>query len=619
MREKRLKSNNIISNEAKKCSGYNDKKRECQSYKYSNKGKSSLHEAIILSGSSIFIKYENDGIVCVDQIEESDRTIRPPYSEEYPYEPYEFANIEELKSYVKKAKTETIDSLYLWAKSIVTKYNDQDSPKLILLAADVVWSYFQDKFSTTHYVTVIGDNGSGKSTIGDTFEAVAYRVVSMTDPSAANLFRILGTLEPGQCTLVADEAEKIDQSPEIMSTLKTGYQFKSKVARVNMNTGKQEFYYPYCLKIIIAERSPDEMKAKGVLDRTFVLNTYNGTPKYDIKEAQKPAGNANRQTLLEELVDFRKVMLVYRVLHSEDPIEDIDIGIQGRHKELCKPMIQLFHNTKSNMEIQAAFQKFLDEKNQRKINSLEAALHPIIVNLVSTAGRELSVARVWNSILETIPGTRDEKKPNEFQSYDFGIMYRNTITNIMCDKFGAERSHRRNGTVLTFDHEKLVRVGNLYNLETKIQTKIGDGEGGDSGEGSGGGGPISQKNNVGEGGDSGEGSGEDRPISAEQTNPNNKEFVTVAATTTEDSIKMNNNNNNSSDLVGCFWPNRHPQSSVEPSQPSQPSPQDNRDTAAVAKSIYRIHAHSDIFACNNCRLTGDKWEMRQHPCNGSKK
>jgi hypothetical protein len=66
----------------------------------------------------------------------------------------------------------------------------------------------------------------------------------MTGPSAANLFRILGTLEPGQCTLVADEAEKIDQSPEIMSTLKTGYQFKSKVARVDMNTGKQEFYYP---------------------------------------------------------------------------------------------------------------------------------------------------------------------------------------------------------------------------------------------------------------------------------------------------------------------------------------------------------------------------------------
>jgi hypothetical protein len=27
----------------------------------------------------------------------------------------------------------------------------------------------------------------------------------------------------------------------------------------------------------------------------------------------------------------------------------------------------------------------------------------------------------------------------------------------------------------------------------------------------------------------------------------------------------------------------------------------------------------DIFACENCRLKGDKWEMQQHPCKGSKK
>jgi hypothetical protein len=92
----------------------------------------------------------------------------------------------------------------------------------------------------------------------------------MTDPTAANFFRILGTVEPGQCTLVADEAEKTDQSPEIMSTLKTGFQFKSRTPRVNMNNGKQEFYYTYCFKMIIAERSPNETKANGVLDRTLV-------------------------------------------------------------------------------------------------------------------------------------------------------------------------------------------------------------------------------------------------------------------------------------------------------------------------------------------------------------
>ena len=77
-----------------------------------------------------------------------------------------------------------MDSLYKKAKSIIQKYNDQDEHKLTLLTADIVWSYFQDKFSTTHYIGVVGDNGSGKSTVGDTFEAIGYRVVNMTDPSA---------------------------------------------------------------------------------------------------------------------------------------------------------------------------------------------------------------------------------------------------------------------------------------------------------------------------------------------------------------------------------------------------------------------------------------------------
>ena len=70
----------------------------------------------------------------------------------------------------------------------------------------------------------VSDNGSGKSTIGNVFEFLGYRCVNMTDPTTANLFRIFGTIEAGQCTLVLDEAEKIDQDKDMMSILKTGYE-----------------------------------------------------------------------------------------------------------------------------------------------------------------------------------------------------------------------------------------------------------------------------------------------------------------------------------------------------------------------------------------------------------
>lgn len=399
-------------------------KRSNSAYKYSNRGKGTLHESVILSGQPTFLTFENDKIKTIETIEESNRIIKPPNPEECPYEPYEFADIDEALVYLEKARKESLDTLFEKAMSVVGKYNDQDKQKIVLIAADIIWSYFQDKFSTTHYVGVVGDNGSGKSTVGDTFEAIGYRVVNMTDPTAANIFRVLGRIEPGQCCIVADEAEKIDKSSDIMTVLKTGYQIKGKVARMNMTNEIQQFFYTYCFKMIIAERSPSQSDAKGVLDRTFLFTSYKGKPERDIKEVLNPAGDDGRQKLLDELTDFRKLMLVYRLLHFKDPIPDVDIGLDGRDKELCKPLIQLFNNTASKQIIRSALQNFLDLKNQRKSNLIEAAMHPIIVNLVSECGRELTASQVWSSIKETLDGTYDEKKPNEFQSADYGIIYR---------------------------------------------------------------------------------------------------------------------------------------------------------------------------------------------------
>ncbi|MDQ6668641.1 MAG: hypothetical protein M3Y53_10520, partial [Thermoproteota archaeon] len=48
---------------------------------------------------------------------------------------------------------------------------------------------------------------------------------------------------------------------------------------------------------------------------------------------------------------------------------------------------------------------------------------------------------------------------------------------------------------------------------------------------------------------------------------------------------------------------------------------DHTSQASQSKScntIYRL-GRSDIFACQYCRLRGDKWEIQQHLCKGSKK
>jgi hypothetical protein len=555
--------------------------RENTAYKYSKNGKCSLNEAVILSGLSVFLKYENGEIISAEEVEESSRIIKPPYAEGYPSEAYEFADMEEVLSFVKRAKEESIDSLYQRAKTIVKKYNDQDEDKQILLSADIIGSYFQDRFSTTHYDIVIGDNESGKSTVGDTFEAVGYRPVNMTDPTAANLFRVLGTIEPGQCTIIADEAEKVDQSLDIMGILKTGYHIKKKIARTNNNTWKQEFFFTYCFKMIIAEKSPSQSNAKGVLDRAFIITTYKGVPEYDIKEVLNPAGDKKRQQLLDELIEFRKLMLIYRLIHFADPIADIDIGIDGRNKELCKPVVQLFYGSQAQKEIEGALQKFIDAKNQRKETTIEAALYPIIANLISQHGNELSASRLWESIKDHIEGISPERKPNEYYTSDYGPIYRNTITNIICDKFGAKRKHKETGNVLIFNLEKVTRAGKVYNTKASIQTKIL---------------PMQEKPEDPEGS---EGS-----IKA-PTDGNDKQDIESG----EDSTQSNKNTQdiaqNTANILQQY-DNTKLSTSPEPSVLSETS-------VITQPNIYRL-GHTDRFACKNCSIVDDRWFMEKHIC-----
>jgi hypothetical protein len=339
-------------------------------YKYSDRQRKPLHEAVIIDGSPYFLYLDSidSKFRAVQEIEENTRILRAPNPEEYPYLSYEFDNTHEISNMLMEVKEHPeISYYYKKCKSIIKKHNDQDDYKLNLVASDITWTYLQDKFPTTHYLNIIGDKGSGKSSLGLCIEVLGYRPVNMTSPSAANLFRVLGTIEAGQCTIIAEEAEKIDKNTEILPILKTGYHVMGKVAKVNLNIQKQEFFWTFCYKVIISERSLSRETAKGVLDRTFIINTFNGKPLYDIKETLNPAGNELRKALFDEIMKFRKLMLLYRLVHYQDAIPDLDIGLEGRDKELCKPLHQLFYKTDVEAEIIKSVDSFLNKKKKTKV------------------------------------------------------------------------------------------------------------------------------------------------------------------------------------------------------------------------------------------------------------
>ena len=148
-------------------------------------------------------------------------------------------------------------------------YVDQDKQVIVLVSGDILWTYFQDLYPTTHYYDITGKaNGIGKSTIGFVFKGIAYRCVRMVDPSGPNVFRILGNVEQGQCVIVLDEAERIHQDKDLLSIMKEGYCIDGMVSKVNTNLWKLEWFNCYCFKVRIAENALTNNITGGVIDRS---------------------------------------------------------------------------------------------------------------------------------------------------------------------------------------------------------------------------------------------------------------------------------------------------------------------------------------------------------------
>ena len=469
---------------------------EIKIYKYSQNGLGDLHEAIILNGIPFFLKYNHveQKIALVENIEENTRILIPPQGTgDYPYTPYEFESKEEIESYIQKAKTITVDDIYNKCKSIFLKYVDQDKNVIILVTADSIWTYFQDLFATTHYTEGVGANDVGKSSLGFTFEYTGYRVVKGTTISGANYNRILGSVEPGQCVIIEDEGDSMSEDIDKVKILKSGYEYTGQVPKINMNTANQEqkWYKPYCYKMILAEKSLKEYKAKGLVDRTFSFPLGPGTVNRAIKKvvANKQRKNPVLRKLYNELLNYRRLVLCYRILHYNDQLQEIETGLKNRDNELCEPLLQLFYGTKAIDEIIPALETIVKQRRVRRERSLEATLYPILkkyvfqklgLDSIKDSWEQLKEKKqnivkvpfyeyVWKDIIGAegrvkaeIDGHISPENEYEYITSEYGSLYLNSLPRRIAEKFSGDTKKESYGTALIFNIEKLEKYENLY-------------------------------------------------------------------------------------------------------------------------------------------------------------
>jgi hypothetical protein len=341
----------------------------------------------------------------------------------------------------------------------------------------------------THYLFYVGGNGSGKSNNLIKIHHTAYRNVMSTDVTAANIFQFLGSGEDeGLGTMCEDEADNIDQNTEKMRIYKNRYTKGFPVLRTDTSFGRRQLKLnTFCFKAFAAERRPDPEEARGFNQRIIDLECFPGNPPFDISDVVNPAGDQENQELLDELVEFKNTLLIYRMLHFHEPIPDIkDLNIRNREKQLFKPLIRLFRNEPCLDEILQVISEYISKKRAARVDSLHAYLYRTMKILIANKKTmEFESKNIWDFIKNDLKGSEIKGKPMSYDTDEFGVLSQNAVVSILKDVFGAEPPrHRGSANKLIFNKDKLDRLENIYNLELEIKVSgSGRGRGGWGGSG----------------------------------------------------------------------------------------------------------------------------------------
>ena len=138
----------------------------------------------------------------------------------------------------------------------------------------------------------------------------------------------------------------------------------------------------------------------------FYFKCRPGSVEFSIKEvvSDNISKNPKLQVLYNELLDFRKLMLCYRLTHYNKDLPQITTSLRNRDNELCKSLLQLFYGAQVLEEVKSALESFVKQRWERRSNSIEAALYPILDELISSDTNSAVIVRItfstiWNFII----------------------------------------------------------------------------------------------------------------------------------------------------------------------------------------------------------------------------
>jgi len=421
-------------------------------------------ESIYVDGHPYLLCNNSDEITIHERIKHDGVIYVPVTKEDTPYPPYDFST-----SYLEYQKNNPYskEDLLKQIDAQVRKFIDTNDANRLLLVIDVFLTYCQDFIDTVHYLFVVGDTESGKSTIGHLFKNIGFRTQYQTDLNYAGIYNFYGTKEEACGTIVEDEAQDLTKDRDKIRLYKNSYSRGSKQAIiVGKDTfGKKQVYYnTFGFKVFIGERVPYD---KGFNERLAILRMSTGFPEANIK---RPTPEQR-----QDLELLRNSLLFWKVLNIKNSLPNVKTGLRNRDEELWSDFIRIASGTVFDEDARNVVKEHTRERHESIYNSLEARLFEILTSQIDS--KCLVVFEdFWEYLTlkqDTMSGNLDSET---FLTHEFGKITRYKLSKILTDKFQAKKiqsfrekeNQRHRITTYLFNPETLKKLVMKYNVALPI-------------------------------------------------------------------------------------------------------------------------------------------------------
>jgi len=414
-------------------------------------------ESVYVDGKPFFLVKNSENFKVMESLEIDGETVCPKEEKHIPYEPYG----------VFQGNVPDREALYWKVRNEFDLFIDVESIWKDVLAACTLLTYHQEKLQTTPYLFLYGDNESGKSTILQILNCLAYRPMFGVTVPSADLYGYLETSDSIGCIL-EDEIQGIHKDLDKTKIYKSGYKQGAVVPRTILTQFERliKYFRTFCFKACASEQiSP----IKGFNERFLFIPMVEGTPQKEWADISKED--------LARLRELRSMLLKWRMLSRNWDLPEVKLIVKGRLKELWKPILQI---TSGLTAFDGLFKFVEDQRTERvstKQNTLEGHIVKTVVDLFNESKEPLDYIpfqTIWNELRFDLDGKIDDRKPHVMDTSEFFEVSKNKIgyrlREVLSGKSKPVREKDSEGKdvivkAYVFDQVKLRRIARKYGFE----------------------------------------------------------------------------------------------------------------------------------------------------------